>query len=259
VTILSAHRTAPKITKQYRLWRRYDEGSADYYCIDADGTELLSLRPGKPPFRHIIGRFFQDCAYCPECTWPECPNRFPKPGTGWVQGQWRGHDGSVPPKMWVDGRAVPTEWVDHLGRYVPQDVESSEPTATGEDATHCRTGQRHCGQTSRILTPRHSAGQTLPSGQVKTAYEAQSVGCAYLREAHGWLTATTTGPPVRRDQVRPPSQSVVGRRVGHRAKQGVAVVFWDARDDHPVLEQAHCVKAALNVERRHGPPAGMSC
>ena len=134
MTILSAHRTAPKITKQYRLWRRYDEGSADYYCIDADGTELLSLRPGKPPFRHIIGRFFQDCAYCPECTWPECPNRFPKPGTGWVQGQWRGHDGSVPPKMWVDGRAVPTEWVDHLGRYVPQDVESSEPTATGEDA-----------------------------------------------------------------------------------------------------------------------------
>jgi hypothetical protein len=34
--------TAPKIVKKYRLWRRYDDGSADYYCIDADGTELLS-------------------------------------------------------------------------------------------------------------------------------------------------------------------------------------------------------------------------
>lgn len=88
MTVLSA---PAQITKQYRLWRRYDEGSADYYCIHADGTELLSLRPrellsllpGKPPYRHIIGGFCQDCAmsqFYPnypvsECTWPECPRR----------------------------------------------------------------------------------------------------------------------------------------------------------------------------------------
>jgi hypothetical protein len=107
MTTLAAPMPVPKIVKQYRLWRRYDDSAADYYCVDVDGEDLMMLRPGKPPFHHVMGGFCSDCTFSQfypkypmsECTWPECPNRFPNPRgeTGWVQGRWYPPDGSVGP------------------------------------------------------------------------------------------------------------------------------------------------------------------
>jgi hypothetical protein len=120
---MTALATAPKIVKKYRLHSRRADGAASYICVDADGEDLMTVHADGSISHHIIGGHCSDCAYRLECTWPECPNRFPKPGIGWVQGQWRGHDGEIPPKMWIDGRYAPTVWVD--GQYIPVDGQSS--------------------------------------------------------------------------------------------------------------------------------------
>jgi hypothetical protein len=79
MTTLLTPTTAPKINKVYRrLWRV--NGVTAYLNLSAEGSELLTIGSDGSVSRHIIGGWCEDCAFGSECTWPECPKRFPSPG-----------------------------------------------------------------------------------------------------------------------------------------------------------------------------------
>jgi hypothetical protein len=67
---------APKGKKLFRLDRRFGDGSATYICVDADGSELLTISADGSRFSNILVGWCPDGAFgSPPCAWPECPQR----------------------------------------------------------------------------------------------------------------------------------------------------------------------------------------
>jgi hypothetical protein len=68
----------PEIVKQYRLLYRNDDGVAAYSCVDAEGTSLMMLCPGKLPFSSMVVGFCLECLLAhaegaEHCDRPVCP------------------------------------------------------------------------------------------------------------------------------------------------------------------------------------------
>jgi hypothetical protein len=74
VTTVLPPTTAPKIVKQYRrLWQV--NGLTAYSSVSAEGHELMIIHADRSASSSIVGGWCPDCAFGPECTWPDCPRR----------------------------------------------------------------------------------------------------------------------------------------------------------------------------------------
>jgi hypothetical protein len=65
----------PKIAREFRLVSQDEDGTKMFRCVDAEGTETLTVRPDGSSFSYFIGVCL-DCAFgTAPYDWPDCPHR----------------------------------------------------------------------------------------------------------------------------------------------------------------------------------------
>jgi hypothetical protein len=123
MTTLPAPRPVPEITKRLRLQYRSADGSATYFTVTAEGSELLTIHADGYRSSHIIGGVCVDCAFGTQCTSPDCPrrNRLAKPA-------------NCTPVRYLETRKD-AEAMDRVlppARPVADDAEPAEPVADAD-------------------------------------------------------------------------------------------------------------------------------